>query len=307
MRRAGCGKSQLLHALAATWSRHHSPDSVLLLTATDFARNYAAAVKLDEVPRFQQRYQRIDFLLIDDLDQLQPKPGAATAIGDDHRTPPALPASDGVHGPTTLATRWALSSRLTSRLASGLVIPLQLPSAVTRQAILQRLCQQRQLGLTSSAEQLLSESETITVPQLMGLLNQLRQQTPIAAGADEVAIDVSDVQQLLSTATVDRVETTDIIRTTARYFGLHPRNLSGSSRRKMDVLARSCAMFMIREMTGASFQQIGQHFGGRDHTTVIHACKKVAAHQDTDMTMRNALQEIQRRLNDVSTNRNGRL
>ena len=136
---SGLGKSQLLHALAATWVRHHAPDSALLLTAADFARSYAAAIKLDDLPRFQQRYQRIDFLLIDDLDALHAKAGAQQQLATiiEHRQRYQRPAVFSAKQPLHLL---GLSDRLTSRLASGLVIPLQLPSTPTRQAILQRLC-----------------------------------------------------------------------------------------------------------------------------------------------------------------------
>ena len=265
----GLGKSQLLHALMATWTRQHAPDSALLLTAADFTRNYAAAIKLDDVPRFQQRYQRVELLLIDDLDMLRSKPGAQQqlAIIVEHRQRHQRPAVFSARQALRLL---GLSHRLTSRLAGGLEIPLQMPSVSTREAILQRLCEQRQLRLTSEATRLLSENESVTVPQLMGLLNQLRQQVQpndtrwmpatkttcppqprprrggpkvaapaIVDGSAELAeeIDATLVQRLLQTAAAPQVEATDIIRVVARYFGLHPGNLSGSSRRRMDVLS----------------------------------------------------------------------
>jgi chromosomal replication initiator protein len=320
---SGLGKSQLLRALAATWARDHAPDSVALLSGADFARSYAAAVKVDDLPRFQQRYQRVDFLLIDDLDGLQSKQGAQQQLATivDHRQRHQRPVVFSVKQPLH---RLGLSSRLTSRLAGGLVIPLQLPSAETRRAILQRLCQQRQLDLTPEAARLLSASESLTVPQLMGLLNQLRHEslegsTPeltevasasfvvdpdgVPSSPQEAAINAAQVQQFLGASQVLRVDAAEIIRATARYFGLQPRNLTGSSRRRMDVLARSCAMYLMRGMTGESFQQIGRHFGGRDHSTVMHACRKVAGNQETEMTTRTALQEIQRRLSEWSLSR----
>jgi chromosomal replication initiator protein len=323
--RSGLGKSQLLRALAATWARQQQSDGVMFIDATDFARTYATAVKLDDVPRFRQRFQRIDCLLIDNLDALQPKDGAQQQLATiiEHR--------QRQQRPTVLAARQplrqlGLSPRLSSRLASGLVIPLQQPAAATRQAILQQLCRRRRIELTPQAERLLTERGPATVPELMGFLNQLQQQLrrdtvarPMASrdrstcepAARPVTINAEQVQRWLDVDGGQPIDIKTVIRATARYFGLPQRNLTGSSRRKMDVLARSFAMFLIRELTGHSFQQIGQGFGGRDHTTVIHAYRKVSQQQHNDATTCQALREIRSRLNETKkpfadTDRTGR-
>jgi chromosomal replication initiator protein len=311
----GLGKSQLLQALAATWTRQRRPDSVIFLDAADFARAYATAVKLDDVPRFQQRFQRSDLLLIDNLDSLQSKTGAQQQLASivEHR--------QRHQRPTVLTARQSLrllglTARLTSRLASGLVIRLQLPTGPTRQVILRRLCERRRIELTPEAERLLSEQGRVTVPQLMGILNQLKDRvgrdrpvdhsmscdkSPGESSLRETRIDVERIQHWLQTHGGEPFDVKAIIRATARYFGLPQRNLSGSSRRKMDVLARSFAMYLTRELTGLSFQQIGQFFGGRDHTTVIHAYKKVSRQQTSEATAGHALREIRERLHEKSS------
>jgi chromosomal replication initiator protein len=343
----GLGKSQLLRALAATWSRQHGSDGAVLIDAVDFARGYSTALKLDDVVRFQHRFQRMDCLLIDNLDSLQSKDGAQQqlAIIIEHRQRQQRPTVLTARQPLQLL---GLSARLSSRLAGGLVIPLQLPAATTRQAILQRLCERRRIELTPEAERLLSEQGPATVPQLTGVLNQIQQQmrrsstsgvTTSRIAASRVAraerresptssmpvrkialpsageieppavpeaasrrcrIDAELVRRWLDAHGNEPVDARAIIRATARYFGLPQRNLTGSSRRKLDVLARSFAMFLMRELTGSSFQQIGQLFGGRDHTTVIHAYKKVSQQQTTDMTTCHALREIRDTLNERS-------
>lgn len=473
---SGFGKSQLLHALAAVWTRQSGPDRVLFVTAADFARSAAHAQKLDDVPVFQQKYQRIDLLLIDDLDQLQRKPSAQQQLAS------ILDRRQQQHRPTVLTARESLqalglSARLTSRLAGGLDIPLHLPSWQTRREILEKVCRQRGIQLTADAEQLLSEHPALTIPQLVGLLNGLLNQqsspSPIASGlnpsslnlgspkisrsrvidahdqasrraanvpsvnaindaltaedhtasnsneltvrssrnkrnsADRIEspfspastsdtplgdlsrepspneesldartshcdVDRSDPSErvdhvnsndsvnsndcvnvnaktsdahgiatqgvpanrlnvsltasemvepigeaTLTTAvaatTIRRFDVADfsdqlihnqpasvdpkrIIRATAQYFGLKLRNLTGTSRRKMDVLARSLAMYLIRELSGESFQQIGHHFGDRDHSTVMHACRKMAHQRLEDSETRQAILEIKKRV-----------
>ncbi len=335
---SGFGKSQFLQALAATWSRQFSPDRVLLTNATDFARCYANSLTLDDTPRLQQRFQRADLLLIDDLQLLQRKPGAQRQLAiilehrQQHQRPTVLAASQ----PLRLL---GLASALTSRIASGLVLPLELPSRPTRRLMIQQLCQQHEVNLTEEAAELLSDFEPVTVPQLNGIIQQLMHgsadyvvrhgeverssaDVPLPSFVDQSdldcdpgnrdasfdslrrltnkTIDARHVHLLLDGQTRTPPETREVIRVTAQYFGLKNRNLTGSSRRKLDVLARSIAMFLMRELTQHSYHQIGLHFGRRDHTTVIHACKKVDANRLVDATTRSALHEIQRRLQTVS-------
>lgn len=326
---SGFGKSQLLHALAAVWSRQNGPDRALLVSAADFARSAAHAQKLDDVPVFQQKYQRIDLLLIDDLDQLQRKPSAQQQLCS------ILDRREQHHRPTVLTAREPLQSlgliaRLSSRLAGGLDIPLHLPSWQTRREILEKVCRQRGIELTAEAEQLLSEHPALTIPQLVGLLNGLLTQsistpsahsrleeanaaylrrlttdspshTPNAPHSlpeshDAARFDVADFSEQLNSNRPAMVDPKRIIRATAHYFGLKLRNLTGTSRRKLDVLARSLAMYLIRELSGESFQQIGQHFGNRDHSTVMHAYRKMEQQRVDDSATRQAILEIRKRV-----------
>ena len=189
-----------------------------------------------------------------------------------------------------------LSPRLVGRLASGLLIPLHPPAAETRREIIRRLTSQRPVRLSAEAEQLLVEQLSWTVVQLMGVLNQLwaARQDANDPGAQEIS--APQLRQLLGESSPLGVEPKAIIRLTAKHFGLPVRNLTGASRRKMDVLARSLAMYLIRQLTGASFQQIGCHFGHRDHSTVMHACRKIQRAQDTDSAIRSVTAQLQRLL-----------
>lgn len=297
---SGYGKSLLLESLAATWGREHVDDRVLLIRGADFARTYASAQKLDDVPRFQQRYQRADLVLLDDLQQLQRKSGAQRALCSilDHRQRHDRPTVLAANQPLRLL---ALNPRLISRLASGLALPLELPSAVTRHVIVTELLEAKQLQLTLEAQASLDEHEPLTVPQLIGLINQLHQVCLRATHPNDRErfsgeITVDHVRQVMTDAAREPIEARDIVRWTASFFGLNRGNLTGTSRRKLDVLARSIAMHLMRTHTDLSFQQIGRYFGNRDHTTVMHACKKIAATCQSDSTTRNAVREIGKRL-----------
>ena len=288
---SGYGKSHLLQALAATWSREHGTDQVIYTTAADFVTGYADALKIDDVPQFQQRFRRADLLLVDDLDAIRDRLPSQEQLATvlDHRL--------RFNRPTVCATRLPLhdlrlSNRLSSRISSGLSVPMQLPSPATRELLVARICQNRNLRLTSEATQTLADQCQWSVPQLMGIINQL-------AISGHETIDDTDIQKLLSSRDTDQADPKTIIRATARHFALPVTNLTGTSRRKMDVLARCVAIHLIRELTELSFQQIGQLFNHRDHTTVMHAYKKTNQ-KDVDSTTRSAIRELKRILTPQS-------
>lgn len=295
----GFGKTQLFLAVAAQWHRLHPDDIVLLVSGTDFARAYADAVKLDEVSRFQTRYQRAELLLVDDLEDLTTKPAAqhmlATVV--EHRSLHARPTLFSSLVPLR-STR--LDQRLVSRLAEGLSVPLELPLGETRDEILKRICDARKLRLTSSAREILRNQRPMTVPELLGILNQTCFRLDQFGRSGPMQIDAEDLgPNLLSSRQSVAPEPKSIIRASAKHYGLKTSNLTGPSRRKMDTLARSVAMYLIRNLTGASFQQIGEYFGQRDHSTVMHACRKIAAARKSDASTRNSLFELYERLNNM--------
>lgn len=308
---AGFGKSSLLTALETTWQRQTTNERVIHIAAADFARAYANSLKMDDVPRFLQRFLRVDLLLIDDLDNLARKSGAQRQLGliIEHRQRHNRPTVFTASQPLRLLN---LSERLTSRLASGLVLPLELPSIVTRERLIQDLTEQLQLRMTPPARRRLRDHEPMTVPRLMGLVNQLwleqqtgsgpahHSRTDLVTTEQDIetcpVIDLDRVRQLLSEVVDEPASASDVIRATAHFFGLKNANLTGTSRRKMDVLARSIAMYLLREHNQLSFQQIGSKFGNRDHTTVMHAYKKIAAQLGQDNPTRHALNEIRRHL-----------
>lgn len=303
---SGIGKTSLLRGIAASWTPAH--DEVVFIDAADFARSYADAVQLDDVPQFQQRYQRSPLLLVDNLDHLRKKSTAQVQLArilefrTRHQLPTVLTIRRGLHNA-------GLSSRLVSRLAEGLTVPLHHPGQAALKSVLHELCTQRQLRLTPAAIDSICQDAATSVPQMTGLINRIdaallcSTTEPHASSMPSVprTIDVDQVTPWLPKHESVPVSPQQVIQITATYFGLQPRNLTSKSRRKLDVLARSIAMYLIREHSDISFQKIGSHFGRRDHTTVMHACKKVAEDRLTDDVSRNALADIQRRLRAKSS------
>jgi len=303
---SGFGKTQLLQALAATWSRQHAPDRIVFMTGDDLAQSWTRAQRIDDVPALLQRLRRAELLLIDDLGALQRKTAAQQLLADtlDHRQTLNRPV---VLTATEPLPQLRLAPRLASRIAQGLTIPLSFPSPETRQRILATLCQQREIELSPEAEQRLMAHPALTIPEMVGILNELMRRIagqPVNLSQPQPAqarvVEVGDLPEQLAANPQATIDPRTIIRLTAQFYGLKPKNLTSDSRRKLEVLARSQAMSLVRELTELSFQQIGQLFGKRDHTTVLHACRKMEALRSEDAATRQAFQEIRRRIESAT-------
>ena len=181
------------------------------------------------------------------------------------------------------------SEPLASRLSSGLCVPLAAPDTPARRVILLKLAALHELPLKRSAVQLLAEGLRGTVPNLYHAVVELEQ-----AGRQRTnAFDDETIAEYLT----DHVakpppKAREICKVTARYFRLKEASLRGPSRRASVVHARSLAMYLVRRLTDLTLEQIGASFGGRDHTTVLHACRKYEALVETDGEARHEVEDL---------------
>ncbi len=182
---------------------------------------------------------------------------------------------------------------LQGRLLAGLSVPLSAPGATARLAILRGLAGLREIDLVEPVAQALAEGLNGTVPELLSALIQLE----VPARMDGKPIDSGAVRDYLASrngAKQPRIH--DIAILTARYFSLKLADLRGSSRRRPVLTARDVAMYLARSVCRTGLQQIGLYFGGRDHTTVMHACRKIEALVKTDSAIRQAVDQLRQKL-----------
>jgi chromosomal replication initiator protein len=181
-----------------------------------------------------------------------------------------------------------LNSNLAARLSGGLTVRLPLPEFETRVTILARMAEAKGARITDEAIRTLAESLAESPLALQGAIMHLQ----TISGAAE--IDQASVEAYLAQRGGPRTLTLrDIAVAAARHFSLPLTALRGNSRRKSVVAARGAAMWLSRQITDASLEQIGVFFGGRDHTTVLHACRRTEGLAATDRETRRAVDEIQ--------------
>jgi chromosomal replication initiator protein len=305
----GAGKSALaLHLAARLACSHHQrftndnqsatasePGGVLYFTAVDFARAYAQAVAADDLQPLRDQLHQAPVLVLDDLHLIVDKSAAQDELGS------RIDARTQDDRPTVLTSRRlpmeirGMRPLLASRAVPGLTIPLSIPCGETRLQLLRELCACHELELSSSMIQWLDQrldsrlparSMEAAVKQIV-LWSRMHDRSPTTE-ALEHAIQVVGGAEETGIA--------EIASSVAKYFRLRQSDLRSSSRKQNFVRARSLAMFLGRRLTSKSMQQIGEYFGGRDHTTVLHAIRKVEGLLEHEADLRRAADEIQESL-----------
>ena len=289
---SGTGKSHLARGLAATWKLNFPQSRVVYATATDFSREMTDAFEAQAVEDFRARYRGVNLAVFEDVGELAAKPAAQEEL---IRTLDAVIQRDGQVVVTASAAPREIGGftpALQSRLSAGLCVPLALPGPDTRLAILQRWSSLREVEMADSILKLLAEGLAGTVPELLGAMLQLE----VPAREEGRTIDACHVRVLLSHRdSTMRPKLRDIAASTARCFTLRLSDLRGKSRRRPVVAARGVAIYLCRQLTRESLSRIGEYFGGRDHTTVLHACRKTEELLETDPAIRQALDQLLRK------------
>lgn len=288
----GTGKTHLGRGLARAWGAR-GRGGVVLTTATDFARDFAAALEDDSISAWRKQHRRISIFILEDVHQLA---GRAAAVVELQQTIDAVLARDGQ---VVVTSRMppdrigAFPETLQSRLAAGLVVQVALPGPAARLALVDRFAGLRSVKLLASHARALADGLEISAPELFGAVTELA----VEAEVDGRVIDADAVRRCLA-ARHARVQPSlrSIAGLAARYFGLKVSELTGPTRRRAVVRARNVAVYLGRQLAGKSLEQLGEYFGGRDHTTILHGYRSIEDQLRSDAEIRHAVAELSKML-----------
>ncbi len=295
---SGSGKSHVAQGLATVWKARSRRDRVVSTTAVDFARELAEAIESQAVEEFRVKYRTANLLVFEDLGMLATgKSGKLSAQEEFIHTLDAMLAADGwvvVTASAAPAELPGLLPALQSRLAAGLTIPLAPPGPAARLAVLQQLAALRKVQLPEPVAQVLADGLTGTVPELAGALIHLAMGDPLG---DAKPIDLPSVRRYLAQRNRQQQPSLhEIALATARHFSLRLADLRSPVRRRALVTARGVAVYLARHFAGESLQEIGRYFGGRDHTTIMHSCRKIEEILKSDPTIHAAIEQLRKEL-----------
>jgi chromosomal replication initiator protein len=273
---AGLGKTHLLQAIGH-YVRQTYPDREVLYVSTEtFMNEFVAAIRAGANTDFKRRFREVDVLLVDDVQFLEGKETTQEELfhtfNELHQANRQMVFTSD-RTPDAIRT---LEERLRSRFKMGLITDVQPPDLETRMAILTKKAEPSSIHVPGDVLEFIASNITDNIRELEGALNRVQAWSSL--NARPVTVDIAG--EVLASTIRDpmRVITPAmIIAATCARYGFAPEELTGRSRRRPLVTARQVAMYVMREMTDLSFPAIGREFGGRDHTTVMHAVEKVAS------------------------------
>lgn len=298
---SGCGKSTIANHLAAKLldvlgdntppSETARPLALMSMPGIDFARLYARAVDSDDITQFRAELQTAPVLVIDDVHLMVDKAAAQDELAA------RLESRSAASLPTILTCRRlptqvpGLRPLLVSRMLPGLTVPIRLPGPEAVRMIVTVLAQRRDLLLREEDVEFLCGGLPLEIParQIESIVRHLELWCRMKASPPNM-IAIREAIASLEPAT--EISTDKVAKIVARRYKLKLSELKSGTRRQEVVRARSLAMFLSRQLTGSSYDKIGKYFGGRDHTTVLHACRKTESLIENDNELRVAANEV---------------
>lgn len=288
----GLGKTHLLQAIAHACQARGL--RVIYVPSEAFTNDLVDAIRNRSTAMFRERYRSVDVLLVDDVQFIS---GKETTQEEFFHTFNSLYtynkqvvlASD--RHPRELET---LEARLRSRFEGGLVMDVQPPTLETRIAILNNWARERGIKLTRHVTEMLATRAKANVRELEGVFNQVVATSQLMGHTltMDVAVDIVEGYHRPR----HHITLMQVVETTAKHYGLRAEDLMGPRRTGAINTARQVAMFLAREVTNASLPQIGDAFGGRTHSTVLHSCNKVAADLAVNPSLQTIIKDIRARL-----------
>jgi chromosomal replication initiator protein len=274
---AGLGKTHLLQAIRHYVHANYPTYSVRYVSTETFLNQFVDAIRANMMSEFKRRYREIDVLLVDDIQFMEGKEGLQEeffhTFNSLHQANRQIVLSSD-RPPDSIPT---LEDRLRSRFKMGLITDIQPPDLETRMAILRKKAEREPFGINEDVLTFIAENITDNIRELEGALTRvsayssLTQQQLTTDLARRVLADIMNGSQ--PRPVTPRV----ILEKTSQMFAFSIEEITGQSRRRPLVTARQIAMYVFRELTDLSYPAIAREFGGRDHTTVIHAVEKIGA------------------------------
>jgi chromosomal replication initiator protein len=295
----GMGKTHLMQAIG-NYIHENSDNEVIFTTSENFLNEYLDGIAQGKMNAFKNKFRYTDVLLIDDIQFFSEKPGVQEELF--HTFNALANAKKQLvftcdRPPSELKK---FSERLISRFEQGLPADLQPPRYEERCVILKSTAEIRNVDIPNEVIDLVSKNISSNVRDLIAALNNLIAYTELMGKPITVEIAQERLKNVFNGPRQANLSMDNIIRVVAEYFALTPNDLKGKKRSQNIVFPRQLAMYIGREMTDYSTTELGQDFGGRDHTTVMHSIDKIKGKLISDPTLESTIESIKRLVKEFS-------
>ena len=291
----GLGKTHLMHALGNHALMSGKARRAAYVSSEKFTVDFVEAIQADRVNEFSQFYRSMDLLIVDDIQFFSGKEKTQDNFFHTFNTLYQLGKQIVLSSDVPPKDLKGLDDRLISRFQSGLTADIQAPDLETRIAILQKKSQENSLELPQEVLDFIAANVTSNIRELEGCLISLLARASLESR--DITLELAkEVLRVVANETRSPLSIEQIQRTVCEYFNIPADLLRAKTRKQEIVNARQISMFLAKELTNSSLKTIGLHFGGRDHSTVIHAYQAVEDHIKTDPGFKQTVDQLRRRV-----------
>ena len=292
---SGLGKTHLMHAIGNAVLETNPSAKVKYVTSETFTNEIINAIQNHTVKNFQEKYRTIDCLIIDDIQFLENKERTQEEFFHTFNALKEANKQIVISSDRHPQSMDKLEERLRSRFVNGLTVDIQPPDLETRIAIIRKKAEIEKINMPNEVIQTIAVSIDNNIRMIEGAFNRIVAYASIM----HLPIDMKVTETVLkdfATRTHQNITIEKIISHICKYYNMQKDDLIGKKRPKNIALPRQIAMYLSRRMTDASLPKIGLSFGGRDHTTVIHAYEKVEKMRKEDRSFDNLLQQFEEQI-----------
>jgi chromosomal replication initiator protein len=292
----GLGKTHLLHAIGNFVTKHNEGTKIAYISSEKFINEFILSIQNNKTHEFKQKYRSVDVLLIDDIHFLANKESTQEEFFHTFNSLHDAKKQIVLTSDKPPKDIHNIEERLVSRFEWGLVTDIQPPDLETRIAILKKKAALKNYFVPDDVIDFLAQNIPSNIRELEGSLNSVMFFADL--NNESVTVDNASrwLKDLIRRSSRGQITIELIQQVTAESFGIPVSSLSGNKRTSEIALARQVAMYLSRDMTGTTLQQIGYAFNRKDHTTVIHACKKIEESLRKDSRIKSIVENLREKL-----------
>ncbi|SCS80347.1 chromosomal replication initiator protein DnaA [Staphylococcus caeli] len=292
----GLGKTHLMHAIGH-YVLANNPDAKVIYTSSEkFTNEFIKSIRDNKTERFREKYRNIDVLLIDDIQFIQNKEQTQEeffhTFNELHQANKQIVISSD-RPPKEIAK---LEDRLRSRFEWGLIVDITPPDYETRMAILQKKIEEENLDIPTEALTYIANQIQSNIRELEGALTRVLAFSKLQSEPITTELTAEALKDIIQAPKSKKITIQDIQKIVGQYYSVRIEDFSAKKRTKSIAYPRQIAMYLSRELTDFSLPKIGEEFGGRDHTTVIHAHEKIVKDIQNDPTFKQEVENLEKEI-----------
>lgn len=290
---SGLGKTHLLYAIGNEIKKNNPNSNVIYIKSEDFANEIIESIRTSSTPEFREKYRKADVLLVDDVQFIGGKEAVQTeffhtfdALYDSKKQ--IVLTSD--RPPKDIKN---LTDRIQSRFEEGLIADIQPPDFETRIAIIQRKAEIEGISLPENICENIANKLKTNIRQLEGIVKKIKARYLLTKEAPNIQSVNDDISDLLNNDISPRITVEKIINEVARTFNVEPEDIRSQKSRRAEINnPRKIAIYIVRELTDLTMENIGKEFGNRHYSTIVYIEKDIRKQLKTDNELKNTIEDI---------------